>query len=127
MSSYFSPMGRAVLVACGLLTFVVGACDGSEESLPTTTTTAQHAASPADRADAYARERSGGETEGCSRAAPGEEETTPGCVYAVAFAGCHDGITGEQLSPLPVEEEFPDSPALHELYGEAMADCGEGG
>jgi hypothetical protein len=83
-------------------------------------------ASPAERAEEYATERSGGETTGCSQAEPGEEaEQHPGCIYAAAFTGCHDGITGEQLSPIAVEDEFAQEPALQALYFEAVEDCSD--
>lgn len=64
---------------------------------------------PSEIADAYAKEKSGGETLGCSTAAPGEEsEKHPGCIYAVALSGCMEGLTGEPLGP-PAEEEFQTS------------------
>lgn len=61
---------------------------------------------------------------GCSGAAPGREsENHPGCIWSVLFAGCHDGLTGGQLSPLTVEEEFPTEPALQARYHQAVSDC----
>lgn len=79
---------------------------------------------PAETADAYALELSGGVTTGCSQAAPGAEaEANPGCIYSVAFAGCLEGLTGEPVGPLPVEEEFPNEPALVEIHRQAVTDC----
>lgn len=79
------------------------------------------------RANDYALEQSGGERLGCSTAAPGpESEAHPGCIYSVAFSGCYEGITGEQLGPLPIEEEFPREPKLQEIYRRAISDCSDG-
>lgn len=90
----------------------------------TSTTTTTAPAAPEDLADAYALEKSGGEREGCSSAAPGAEaEANGGCIYTVAYGGCYEGLTGDQLSPLPVEEEFPTEPGLVAIYRQAVADC----
>ena len=80
--------------------------------------------SPADQADTYALEKSGGERNGCSLAAPGQEaENDPGCLYGAAFAGCLEGITGEQVGPFTAEEEWANEPALVEAQLQATADC----
>lgn len=61
---------------------------------------------------------------GCSTAAPGREsEQDPGCIWSVAFAGCLDGLTGQQTGPVTIEEEFPTEPALVARYYEAVEHC----
>lgn len=81
---------------------------------------------PEEIADAYAKELSGGETLGCSSAGRGEEsERNPGCIYSAAFAGCLEGLTGEQVGPLPVEEEFDQEPELVAIHETAVEECAE--
>jgi hypothetical protein len=61
---------------------------------------------------------------GCLEAAPGREsEANVGCIWPVLFSGCHDGLTGEQLSPMTVEDEFPTEPGLQQRYHRAVQDC----
>lgn len=122
----------ALLAACGGDDDVDATTTTAEQATTTTstsepdeaTTTTADGESAAAIADGYALELSGGETTGCSSAEPGPEaETNPGCIYSAAFAGCLEGITGEQTAPLPVEEEFATEPALIELYNQAVEDC----
>lgn len=76
------------------------------------------------RADQYARELSGGETLGCSKAAPGKEaEANPGCIYSAAYSGCLEGLTGKQAGPLPASEEFKAEPKLVRIHDKAVKDC----
>jgi hypothetical protein len=98
----------------------------------TTTTEATTTAPPTtadqlsveEHAEAYALEKSGGERLGCRSAMPGpDSESDPGCIHSVAFSGCHEGLTGDTLGPLSVEEEFPTEPGLVALYHEAVEDC----
>jgi hypothetical protein len=97
-----------------IVVLLLAACSGGDDD----------AASPSDGAMAYALDKSGGVTTGCSAAAPGAEaEAAPGCIFAVAFAGCSEGLTGERLGPVPVEDEFPDEPGLVDLYHQAVEDC----
>lgn len=105
-------MRRAsIIILAGI---VLANCSGSDGDTDT----------PAATADAYALELSGGVTTGCSQAAPGPEaEANQGCIYSVAFAGCLEGLTGDPVGPLPVEEEFPDEPALVEIHRQAVIDC----
>lgn len=92
---------------------LAGCSGGDDESL-----------SLADEAGEYALDKSGGVTTGCSTAAPGSEaESAPGCIFTVTFAGCMEGLTGERLGPLSVEDEFPTEPALVDLYYQAVEDC----
>jgi hypothetical protein len=97
----------------GLLVFGLVACGDDDED------------SPAKRADAYARELSSDET-GCSTAEPGPEaEAHPGCIYSAAFAGCLEGITGEQVTPLSAEEEWKFEPGLVEIHRMAVKSCSD--
>ena len=118
-----SPSVKTVGVICaGLLLALSGCSGGAPEDAPTTPAAVTE--SPADQADMYALEKSGGERNGCSAATPGQEaESDPGCRYAAAFAGCLEGITGEQVGPMSAEEEWANEPALVELQLQAIADC----
>jgi hypothetical protein len=114
-------VSRAWIFVAALLS--VGACGGDDDT-STSAETASAASTQEDVADEYALGKSGGERTGCSTAAPGAEaEANAGCIYSVSFAGCLEGLTGESIGPLPIEEEFPDEPALVELYRQAVADC----
>lgn len=112
-----------IAVAGAALALMPAACGGgTTDAEPTTTTT-----TPADAADAYARDLPGAENLGCPAGGHGPEaEGHPGCVYALAFAGCLEGLTGNPISPVPVEEEFADEPALVEIYQRAVDDCAPG-
>lgn len=71
----------------------------------------------------YAREKSGGQTIGCSMAKPGAEaEGSPGCIYSAAFAGCLEGLTGERAA-LPASEEWKAEPKLLAIHTQAVKDC----
>lgn len=107
-------MKTASLAALLVAAVLLGCGEGSEPAPPEQ--------SPAERADAYALERSGGEREGCSQVAPGTGADVPGCIYSAAFAGCMEGITGKPTSPVSYREEFPE-PELRKLYEQARADC----
>lgn len=126
-----------IWVAVPLLAIVLllGACSSSDDPLssrsPATAETAElpptpDSNSPEARADAYAKELSGGETLGCSSAAPGaESENNPGCIYSAAFTGCYEGVTGDRLGRA-IEKEFPEEPALWAIYHQAVDDCRSG-
>jgi hypothetical protein len=34
-----------------------------------------------------------------------------------------EGLTGERIGPVPIEEEFPDEPRLVEIHNQAISDC----
>jgi|SRR5665647_49776 len=115
------------VICAALLLTLTGCSGGAPEDAPTSPAAVAESPasqSPADQADAYALEKSGGETTGCTSAAPGQEaEEDPGCRYAAAFAGCLEGITGEQVGPMSAEEEWANEPALVDLQHQAVADC----
>jgi len=126
---------RSLLVVVAVLS-LLAACDGESPEDPVEAPPAEDPGeAPAandpgedssEAADIYALELSGGEREGCSSARPGKEsENHPGCIYAVAFAGCAEGQTGKRLGPLPVEKEFPDEPGLQAIYHQAVRDCAD--
>jgi hypothetical protein len=80
-------------------------------------------ATPEQTADQYAREKSGGQTVGCSKAKPGAEaEGSPGCIYSAAFAGCLEGLTGKRAG-LPASEEWKAEPKLLTIHTQAVKDC----
>lgn len=107
-------MRRYLLTLAAVIVLFTGCSDDTD------------AADPEQTAYDYATEQSGGTTTGCSNAAPGAEaEANPGCIYTVSFSGCLEGLTGEQATPLPVEQEFSDEPALVERYHQAVKDCAE--
>lgn len=128
-------MSRALIFVAVLLS--VGACGGDDNTSTSANTASAasivvvaEAAIPKEGtvevADEYAVGRSGGERTGCSTAAPGAEaEANAGCIYSVSFAGCLEGLTGDEFGTLPIEEEFPDEPTLVELHYQAVADCSE--
>lgn len=106
-----------------ILSLVLAACGGSSPPDQETTTFVPDQEAT-EKAGEYALNLSGGEMNGCSTAAPGREsEEDPGCIYGVAFSGCYWGITGDQLGPQSIEEEFPKEPKLVELYYQAHDDC----
>ncbi len=101
--------------AAALIVLLVTACGGTPAATPNV----------AQIASDYATQLAGAERPlGCSGAAPGREsEEHPGCIWSVAFAACHEGLTGEQLGPRSIEEEFPTEPALQELHYRAVQEC----
>lgn len=121
---------RSKTLALLAIAFVLAGCSSSEAPESAQAPAAQSPESsdpqsPEALADAYAKKLSGGETLGCSSAAPGaESESDPGCIYSAAFTGCYEGITGERLGR-PIEEEFPQEPALWDIYHQAADDCKE--
>lgn len=94
----------------------VGGCgDSSEQTEPA------NAGSTTERADVYAKGKSGGETLGCSNASPGEEaRRTPGCIYAAAFTGCLAALEGEPREEMKDEADLPE---LQDVYDAAYKDC----
>lgn len=77
--------------------------------------------SNAERADAYAIKKSGGETLGCSNAKPGKEtRRTPGCIYSAAFTGCVAALGGTGRE---VATDEADLPELQDVYDKAYRDC----
>jgi hypothetical protein len=122
-------MRVALLGFLAIAVLLVGACSAPGEAPQTTTSAAptspSAAPTPADTADAYALNLSGGVRTGCLSAAPGPEaESDPGCIYGAAFAGCLEGISGEQVGPLSPEDEYPQEPGLVRIYYQAVEDCG---
>jgi hypothetical protein len=109
-------MRWSVLIVCLL---VLGAC-GDDPEPPAGPSTIE-------KADAYAKELSGGQTEGCSTAKPGpESERNPGCIYGVAFAGCRDALEGSRDAieeAVAIRDEFPKEPRLWKVYDKAVKDC----
>ncbi len=117
------------LVAVVILAVVAVGCSDSDNGSSATTAaepaaTVADSGSPEERADAYAQQLSGGETTGCAATAPGpESETNPGCIYSAAFAGCLEGITGEQAGTQTAEEAWVSEPALAAIQIQAAVDC----
>ena len=81
---------------------------------------------PAERADAFALEQSGGIRTGCDDAASRSEAARePGCVYVAARRGCLDALNrSRRSSPKALRETFP-VPALRRAYAFAVSSCTE--
>lgn len=81
---------------------------------------------PAERADAYALEQSGGIRTGCdSGASRSEAAREPGCVYLAARRGCLDALNAAaRSSPKALRERFPVA-ALRRAYNFAVMSCAE--
>jgi len=81
---------------------------------------------PAERADAYALEQSGGIRTGCEDAGSRSEAARePGCVYVAARRGCLDALNGApRNSPKALRARFP-VPALRRAYVAAVMSCTE--
>jgi hypothetical protein len=102
-------MARGVLP---LLALLLLGCAAGPSATPQTGTAALQTTAPVPQGTAgsdvaqeawdYATQQVGAEAPtGCLEAAPGSEsENHRGCIWSVLFSGYHDGLTGEQPSPL---------------------------
>lgn len=80
---------------------------------------------PAERADAYALEKSSGIRTGCGSAAPvPPAQQEPGCIYVAARSGCLYALDRSQANSRKAVREKIATPALLEIYEHAVDDCG---
>lgn len=79
---------------------------------------------PAERADAYALEASGGIRTGCGRApAPRDATRIPGCIYVAARGGCLYALTRSNAHSRRALRSVIVTPRLAEIYDDGRRSC----